>query len=114
MDTSALLQEIKRRDPHHVNFQQAAASLLKSVSGYLDDHPELLELGLLDRLLEPAREIRFRVPWVDDQGRVRVNRAYRVQMKGARAPIKGGFASIRRSIWTCSRSWRWSKPSKTH
>jgi glutamate dehydrogenase (NADP+) len=91
MDTSALLQEIKRRDPHHVNFQQAAASLLKSVSGYLDDHPELLEQGLLDRLLEPERVIRFRVPWVDDQGRVRVNRAYRVQMNGALGPYKGGL-----------------------
>jgi len=91
MDTSALLQEIKRRDPHHVNFQQAAASLLKSVSGYLDEHPELLEQGLLDRLLEPERVLRFRVPWVDDQGRVRVNRAYRVQMNGALGPYKGGL-----------------------
>lgn len=91
MDISALLQEIKRRDPHHVNFQQAAASLLKSVSGYLDEHPELLEQGLLDRLLEPERVLRFRVPWVDDQGRVRVNRAYRVQMNGALGPYKGGL-----------------------
>ncbi len=91
MDTSALLQEIKRRDPHHVNFHQAAASLLKSVSGYLDEHPELLEHGLLDRLLEPERVIRFRVPWVDDQGQVRVNRAYRVQMNGALGPYKGGL-----------------------
>ena len=74
-----------------MNFQQAAASLLKSVSGYLDEHPELLEQGLLDRLLEPERVLRFRVPWVDDQGRVRVNRAYRVQMNGALGPYKGGL-----------------------
>ena len=91
MDMSALLEEIKQRDPHHPHFQQAAESLLKSVSGYLDQHPELQTQGLLSRLLEPERVIRFRVPWVDDQGQVRVNRAYRVQMNGALGPYKGGL-----------------------
>ncbi len=91
MDMSALLEEIKHRDPHHPHFHQAAESLLKSVSGYLDQHPELQEQGLLARLLEPERVIRFRVPWVDDRGQVRVNRAYRVQMNGALGPYKGGL-----------------------
>ncbi len=88
---SALLNEIKQRDPHHTHFHQAAESLLNSVSGYLDQHPELRTQGLLARLLEPERVIRFRVPWVDDQGEVRVNRAYRVQMNGALGPYKGGL-----------------------
>ncbi len=91
MDISALLKEIEHRDPHHTHFQQAAESLLNSVSGYLDQHPELQTQGLLARLLEPERVIRFRVPWVDDQGQVRVNRAYRVQMNGALGPYKGGL-----------------------
>ncbi len=91
MDMSALLKEIEYRDPHHSHFQQAAESLLKSVAGYLDQHPELQTQGLLARLLEPERVIRFRVPWVDDQGEVRVNRAYRVQMNGALGPYKGGL-----------------------
>ena len=91
MDMSALLKEIKQRDPHHTHFHQAAESLLNSVSGYLDQHPELRTQGLLARLLEPERVIRFRVPWVDDQGEVRVNRAYRVQMNGALGPYKGGL-----------------------
>ena len=88
---SALLNEIKQRDPHHAHFHQAVESLLKSVSGYLDQHPELQEQGLLARLLEPERAIRFRVPWVDDRGQVQVNRAYRVQMNGALGPYKGGL-----------------------
>jgi len=88
---SALLKEIEYRDPHHSHFQQAAESLLKSVAGYLDQHPELQTQGLLARLLEPERVIRFRVPWVDDRGEVRVNRAYRVQMNGALGPYKGGL-----------------------
>ena len=91
MDMSALLKEIEYRDPHHSHFQQAAESLLKSVAGYLDQHPELQTQGLLARLLEPERVIRFRVPWVDDRGEVRVNRAYRVQMNGALGPYKGGL-----------------------
>jgi len=88
---SALLKEIEQRDPHHTHFQQAAESLLNSVSGHLDEHPELQAQGLLARLLEPERVIRFRVPWVDDQGQVQVNRAYRVQMNGALGPYKGGL-----------------------
>ncbi len=91
MDISALLKDIEQRDPHHTYFQQAAASLLHSVSGYLEQHPEMQEQGLLARLLEPERVIRFRVPWVDDRGRVQVNRAYRVQMNGALGPYKGGL-----------------------
>ena len=91
MDMSALLKEIEYRDPHHSHFQQAAESLLKSVAGYLDQHPELQTQGLLARLLEPERVIRFRVPWVDDRGEVRVSRAYRVQMNGALGPYKGGL-----------------------
>lgn len=91
MDISTLLKHVEHRDPHHARFYQAAESLLKSVSGYLDQNPELQEQGLLARLLEPERVIRFRVPWVDDQGQVQVNRAYRVQMNGALGPYKGGL-----------------------
>lgn len=91
MDMSAHLKQIKHRDPNHTHFHQAAESLLGSVSGHLDQYPELQEQGLLARLLEPERVIRFRVPWVDDRGRVQVNRAYRVQMNGALGPYKGGL-----------------------
>ncbi|MEO1900619.1 MAG: NADP-specific glutamate dehydrogenase [Alcanivorax sp.] len=91
MDTQSILDRIKERDPHHTHFQQAARSLLESIEGPLRDHPDFDDDALMARLLEPERTLVFRVPWVDDDGRTRVNRGFRVQMNGALGPYKGGL-----------------------
>ncbi|GAA5132254.1 NADP-specific glutamate dehydrogenase [Alloalcanivorax gelatiniphagus] len=91
METKTLLKRIKERDPHHEYFQQAAGSLLKSISRPLRNYPDLNDSALMERLLEPERVITFRVPWIDDQGRAHVNRGFRVQMNGALGPYKGGL-----------------------
>lgn len=91
MDTQSLLKRIKERDPHHEHFQQAAQSLLKSISRPLRKYPDLNDNAVMERLLEPERVITFRVPWMDDQGRPHVNRGFRVQMNGALGPYKGGL-----------------------
>ena len=67
------------RNAHEKEFLQAAEEMLASLSPVFDKHPEYEKAGLLDRFVEPDRIIIFRVPWLDDQGQVRVNRGYRVQ-----------------------------------
>ncbi len=92
MDTQAILERIKQRDPHHEHFHQAARSLLDSVAGPLAEQGSAFDDdALMTRLLEPERIMIFRVPWVDDQGHTRVNRGFRVQMNGALGPYKGGL-----------------------
>ena len=79
------------RNAHEKEFLQAAEEMLTSLSPVFDKHPEYEKAGLLDRFVEPDRVIMFRVPWIDDQGQVRVNRGYRVQFNSAIGPYKGGL-----------------------
>ncbi|UAX00031.1 NADP-specific glutamate dehydrogenase [Halopseudomonas nanhaiensis] len=85
------LENIKNRDPDQPEFHQAAEEFFTSVWPYLEQHPVYLNSGIVERLVEPERVIMFRVPWVDDQGLVRVNRGFRVQMNSAIGPYKGGI-----------------------
>ncbi len=87
----AFLDKIRHRDPGQPEFHQAVEEILVSLWPYVQQHPKYLENGLLERLVEPERAIIFRVPWIDDSGRVRVNRGYRVQMNSAIGPYKGGL-----------------------
>ena len=82
---------LKARNPQEKEFLQAATEVLEALSPVFDKHPEYEKLGLLDRFVEPDRVILFRVPWVDDQGQVQVNRGYRVQFNNAIGPYKGGL-----------------------
>jgi len=82
---------VVRRDPGEPEFHQAVYEILHSLAPVLDQHPEFAQAGLLERLVEPERTIVFRVPWVDDQGNVRVNRGFRVQFNSAIGPYKGGL-----------------------
>ncbi len=82
---------LKARNPQEKEFLQAATEVLEALSPVFDKHPEYEKLGLLDRFVEPDRVILFRVPWVDDQGQVHVNRGYRVQFNSAIGPYKGGL-----------------------
>ncbi|MCI5772433.1 MAG: NADP-specific glutamate dehydrogenase [Clostridiales bacterium] len=82
---------LKARNPQEKEFLQAAYEILSSLSPVADRHPEYEKMGLLDRFVEPERVVMFRVPWVDDTGRVQVNRGYRVQFNSAIGPYKGGL-----------------------
>ncbi|OII70663.1 NADP-specific glutamate dehydrogenase [Streptomyces sp. CC77] len=87
----AVYQEICRRNPGEAEFHQAAVEVLESLKPALDRHPEYAQAGILERLCEPERQLIFRVPWVDDEGTVRVNRGFRVEFNSALGPYKGGL-----------------------
>ena len=86
-----VLEELKKNHPGEPEFIQAATEVLETIQPALDAHPEFEKAGLLERLVEPERVIMFRVPWVDDNGKVQVNRGYRVQFNSAIGPYKGGL-----------------------
>ena len=79
------------RNPGEPEFHQALSEVLESIEPVIVQHPEFVECGILDRLVEPERHVMFRVPWVDDAGAVRVNRGFRVQFNSALGPYKGGL-----------------------
>ncbi|WP_102192423.1 NADP-specific glutamate dehydrogenase [Microbacterium aurantiacum] len=79
------------RSPHEPEFHQAVHEVLNSIAPVLEQHPEYIDGGILDRLVEPERQIMFRVPWVDDAGRLHVNRGYRIQFSSVLGPYKGGL-----------------------
>ena len=89
--TSRILEGLKQRNANESEFLQAATEILESISPVFDKHPEYEKAGLLERFVEPERTILFRIPWVDDQGKVQVNRGYRVQFNSAIGPYKGGL-----------------------
>ncbi len=81
----------KRRNPGEPEFLQTIEEVLSSLEPVLQKHPEYVKSGLIERLIEPERMITFRVTWVDDSGKVQVNRAYRCQFNSAIGPYKGGL-----------------------
>ena len=87
----SVLDGLKARNAHEPEFLQAATEILTSLAPVIDKHPEYEKAGLLERFVEPERVIMFRVPWVDDSGKVQVNRGYRVQYNSAIGPYKGGL-----------------------
>ncbi len=86
-----ILQRIKDRDPQEREFHQAVMEVVASIKPVLDQNPEYRAAKILERLVEPERVIIFRVPWVDDQGQVQVNRGFRIEMNSAIGPYKGGL-----------------------
>jgi len=83
--------DLEARNGHEKEFLQAVREVLEALSPVFDKHPEYEDKGLLERFVEPDRSIIFRIPWVDDQGKVQVNRGYRVQYNNAIGPYKGGL-----------------------
>ncbi len=83
--------DILRRNPAEAEFHQAVWEMLDCLELVLARHPEYAESGVLERLVEPERQIIFRVPWADDSNRVQVNRGYRVEYNSALGPYKGGL-----------------------
>lgn len=88
---SRVLEEVIKRNPNEPEFHQAVKEVLETLEPVLDKHPEFEKLGLMERIVEPERQIIFRVPWVDDSGQVHVNRGFRVQFNSAIGPYKGGI-----------------------
>ncbi|MBQ1566164.1 MAG: NADP-specific glutamate dehydrogenase, partial [Clostridia bacterium] len=86
-----VLADVERRDKNEPEFLQTVEEVLKSLEVIVSRHPEYEANGLLERMVEPERVIEFRVPWVDDQGVVRINRGFRVQFNSAIGPYKGGI-----------------------
>lgn len=91
MSTKEILERVKAQNPNETEFLQAVEEVVESVKKVLDRHPEYADLKILERMIEPERVIMFRVCWQDDQGKIHVNRAYRVQMNSAIGPYKGGL-----------------------
>ncbi len=86
-----VMKLVKKRDPNQPEFHQAVFEVLESIEPVINAHPEFQENGILERIVEPERVVQFRVPWVDDQGKVQVNRGFRVQFNSAIGPYKGGL-----------------------
>ena len=90
-----VLDKVKARDSHEPEFIQTVEEVLSSLEPVIEQHPEYQKMSLLERLVEPERTIEFRVTWVDDAGKVQVNRGYRVQFNSAIGPYKGGLRFAR-------------------
>ena len=86
-----VIEQVKAKDPNQPEFIQAVTEVLASLEPVLAAHPEYQDAALLERIVEPERVIQFRVPWVDDRGKVQVNRGYRIQFNSALGPYKGGL-----------------------
>ena len=86
-----LMAEVRAKNPAEPEYHQAVAAVAESIAPALERQPRYREYGILERMIEPERTIVFRVPWVDDDGHVRVNRGYRVEMNGALGPYTGGL-----------------------
>ncbi|MCO6450948.1 MAG: NADP-specific glutamate dehydrogenase [Caldilineales bacterium] len=86
-----IMQIVMNRDPDEKEFHQAVHEVAESVKPVLEQHPEYRQARIMERIVEPERVIMFRVPWEDDQGEVRVNRGFRIEMNSAIGPYKGGL-----------------------
>ena len=88
---SRIIDQVKEKNAEQPEFIQAVTEVLTSLEPVIDAHPEYEAAGLLERIVEPERVVMFRVPWVDDEGKVQVNRGYRVEFNSALGPYKGGL-----------------------
>ena len=87
----AVYKQVLQRNPGEPEFQQAVKEVLDSLGPVLDKHPEYIEANILERIVEPERQIMFRVPWQDDKGNCQVNRGFRFEFNSALGPYKGGL-----------------------
>ncbi len=89
--TKKLLADVKAKNSNEPEFHQAVEEVLESLELVLERHPEYRSMKVLERMVEPERVIMFRVPWMDDQGEIHINRGYRIEMNSAIGPYKGGL-----------------------
>ena len=86
-----VMETVIKRNPAEPEFHQAVREVLESLEPVINAHPEYIEAGVIDNIVEPERMIVFRVPWIDDNGKAQVNRGFRVQFNSAIGPYKGGL-----------------------
>ena len=86
-----LLEKVAARNANEPEFLQAVTEVFESLEPVAEKRQDLVEAGVFDRIVEPERQIIFRVPWVDDNGKVQVNRGFRIQFNSAIGPYKGGL-----------------------
>ena len=86
-----VLSKVRATSEHQPIFLQAIQEVFESIEPAVSRHPQYIKYGILERMVEPERTIIFRVPWVDDQGKIRVNRGFRIEMNSAIGPYKGGL-----------------------
>lgn len=86
-----ILDKVMQRNPNEPEYHQAVKEVLESLEPVLERHPEYVEYAVAERIVEPERQIIFRVPWVDDNGKVQVNRGFRFEFNSAIGPYKGGL-----------------------
>ena len=85
------LAQIHARDPNQPEFMQAVKEVMHSLWPFIEQNPHYAQHGILERLVEPERVIQFRISWVDDQGKVQINRGFRIQHSASIGPYKGGM-----------------------
>ena len=107
-----VIEQVKRRDAHEPEFIQTVEEVFASIEKEVELHPEYEKMGLLERLVEPERQVSFRVTWVDDAGKVNVNRGFRVQFSSAIGPYKG-CVSLPTYTPALLNSWALNRSSKT-
>ena len=86
-----MMADVKAKNPSEPEFHQAVEEVLGSLTAVLERHPEYRSMKILERMIEPERVITFRVPWMDDQGEIHINRGFRIEMNSAIGPYKGGL-----------------------
>ena len=86
-----VFEAVLKRNPNEPEFHQAVKEVLSCLDPVIEKHPEYVNMGVLERLVEPERMIMFRVPWMDDKGNLNINRGFRVQFNSAIGPYKGGL-----------------------
>jgi len=87
----SVYEKVVKDNPGETEFHQTVKEVLESIQPVIDQRPDLVKAGVVDRMVEPERTVSFRVPWVDDNGNVQVNKGYRVQFNSAIGPYKGGI-----------------------
>lgn len=87
----SVMDQVEKRNPNEPEFHQAVREVLESIEPVAERNPHWVSAGIFERIVEPERQIFFRVPWVDDSGKVQVNRGYRIQFNSALGPYKGGL-----------------------
>ena len=88
---SDLMERVIKRNPNEPEFHQAVREVLESIEPVLEKNPEFIERGIIESIVEPERQIFFKVPWIDDNGKTQINRGFRVQFNSAIGPYKGGL-----------------------
>ena len=113
MNIEKIMNDLEMKHPGEAEYLQAVREVLESIEEVYDENPQFEAAGILERIIEPDRILTFKVPWVDDNGKVHVNLGYRVQFNNAIGPYKGGLRfhpSVNLSILS---SWALNRSLKT-